>query len=543
MRKLVPISPLYRFNRERSAIIDEVISRVTRGFVKRSLDASGAKLSNILNEAAYVELSRHAADGVPPNDEQFVFWSEVVRALTHSTEEENAELIERAVKDYTLATAGNFHPAIQKVALSVVPRSLSLAFGGMRGGPKFSPKALARGLKTEGEIDKIKALAQHGTLVFVSTHSSRLDAGLLGYAMHLAGLPPMVHGADRMLYEQPFMSFFMSNLGAYKVDRRRKHALYTKVLKTYSQILIERGYHSFFFPTGGRSRSNRIDERLKLGLMGTALKAWTHQVVQGNARPVFIVPVTLNYNLVLEAETLAADYMNTPEGDRYEIIEEDEFTSMRRVAAYIGASLSRSPFLTVRFGAPMDPFGNEVSARGESLDNHGRVLDPQRYLWSNGVPVEDRYRGWAYTRGLGKKVQESWKANNVISPLHIVSMALFEYVCRQHPAWDVRGLLWFARGDSISRGSAEGETERLLRLVRKDAADGKFRLTACAQEKSAHEMVQDALRLFGAYHTTPVIQEEGHEIRLLDLRLLYFYSNRLRGYDLERSLRLAPGGY
>src|SRR5690625_7981267 len=109
--------------------------------------------------------------------------------------------------------------------------------------------------------------------------------------------------------------------------------------------------------------------------------------------------------------------MNTPEGDRYEIIEEDEFTSMRRVAAYIGASLSRSPFLTVRFGAPMDPFGNEVSARGESLDNHGRVLDPQRYLWSNGVPVEDRDRGWAYTRGPGKEDHESRKANSATAHL------------------------------------------------------------------------------------------------------------------------------
>lgn len=543
MRKLVPISPLYRFSRERAAIIDEVISRVTRDFVQRAWSESGAKLSNILNEAAYVELSRQAADGVPAHDEQFVFWTEVVRAIAHSTEEENAELVRRAVSDYTLATAGNFRPAIQALALKVVPRSLSLAFGGMRGGPKLSPKALARGLQIEGDVEKIKELAHHGTLVFVSTHSSRLDAGLLGYAMHLAGLPPMVHGADRMLYAQPFMSFFMSNLGAYKVDRRRKHALYTKVLKTYSQVLIERGYHSFFFPTGGRSRSNRIDERLKLGLMGTALKAWTHRVIQGNARPVFIVPVTLNYHLVLEAETLAADYMNTPDGDRYEIIEEDEFTSVRRVAAYVGASLSRPPFLTVRFGAPMDPFGNEVRADGQSLDSRGRVLEPQRYLWSDGIPVKDRTRGWAYTRGLGKKVLESWKANNVISPLHIVSMALFEYVCRQHPTWDVRGLLWFARGDSISRASAEGETERLVRLVRRDADEGKLRLTACAQEKSAHEMVQDALRLLGAYHTTPVIEEHGHEIRLLDLRLLYFYSNRLRGYDLERRLRLAPGGY
>lgn len=543
MRNLVSLSPLTRFNRERSAIIDEVIGRVTRGFVEQSWEDAGGKLSNILNEAAYVELSRHAADGVSANDERVEFWTDVVRAIAHATEEQNADLVRRAVRDYTLETAGNFHPTVQKIALNVVPRSLSFAFGGMRGGPKLSTRALAQGVRVEGDVERIQELARHGTLLFVSTHSSRLDAGLFGYAMHLAGIPAMVHGADRMLYAQPLMSFFMSNLGAYKVDRRRKHSLYTRVLKTYSQVLLERGYHSFFFPTGGRSRSNRIDEHLKLGLMGTGLKAYTNQVINGNDRPVFIVPVTMNYNLVLEAETLAEDYINTPDGDQYEIIEEDEFTSVRRVAAYIGASLSRSPFLTVRLGAAMDPFGNKVSVNGESLDNRGRVHDPQRYLWRDGVPAEDRSRAWAYTRGLGRKVQQSWKENNVISPLHIVSMALFEYVCRQHPTWDVRGLLWFARGDSISRASAEGETERLIRLVRRDAAEGKICLSECAREKSAHEMLQDALHLLGAYHTTSVIEEDGHEIRLQDLRLLYFYSNRLRGYDLERRLRQGPGGY
>lgn len=543
MRKLVPLSPLFRFGRERAAIIDQVIERVTSNMVRASEDHSGASLGNLLNEAAYVELSRQAADGVSSTDERFEFWTNVVRSIARLTKEDNAELVRRAVSDYTHETAGNFRPAVQKIALNVIPRSVSLALGGARGAALFSTKALARGIAIEGDVARLKELARHGTLVFVATHSSRLDAGLLGYAIHLAGLPAMVHGADRVLYEQPLMSFFMSNLGAYKVDRRRKHTLYTQVLKTYSQILIERGYHSFFFPTGGRSRSNRIQQHLKLGLMGTGLKAWTHRVIHDDERPVFIVPVTMNYNLVLEAETLAADYVDTPDGDSYEIIENDEFRSVRRVMSYMRASLTQSPFLTVRFGAPMDPFGNTVSRKGESLDNRGRVHDPQRYLWRDGMPVDDRKRGRAYTRGLGRKVLASWKQNNVISPMHIVSMALFEYVCRQHPSWDVRGLLLLARGDSISRVSAEGETERLLRLVRQDATEGKYCLTESAKVKTAHEMLQETLHLFGAYHNPPVIEEERHEIRLLNLRLLYFYSNRLRSYDLERRLRDAPGGY
>ena len=53
----------------------------------------------------------------------------------------------------------------------------------------------------------------------------------------------------------------MHNLGAYRVDRRLKHGLYKDVLKTYSCVLIERGYHSLFFPGGTRSRIGGVERR------------------------------------------------------------------------------------------------------------------------------------------------------------------------------------------------------------------------------------------------------------------------------------------
>lgn len=538
----VPSSPLFRFNRERQAIIDEVIDRVTRQTIQASWDNPGARLDNLLNEAAFVELSRVSVESPGRASEKTLFWRQVVRAIARSTEEENAELVRRVVTDYAQDTAGHFRPGIQKLAVDLVPRSLSFVASLARGAGLPTTAALSGGVTVEGEIARIRRLTDVGTVIFVSTHVSRLDAGLLGYAMHKAKFPPLVHGADKTLFTNPMTAFFMANLGAYKVDRSLKHQLYKRVLKTYSQVILERGYHSFFFPTGGRSRSNQIEENLKLGLVGTALDAWSHTVVNGDDRPIFIVPVTMNYNLVLEAETLAADHITSKE-NAYGIIERDEFSDPRRVAAYFGAALQQKNFLTVRFGAPMDPFGNEVSPQGVSIDSRGRALDPRLYLWRDGSPVEDPSRARAYTRGLGRKIIQSWKKNNVIFPLHIVALALFEHVCRQHPTWDVRRLLWFARGDAVSRAVAEGETERIMRLVRRDASEGKIRLSEAAEKCTAQEMVDEALQLFGAYHRHPVVEADGRELRLADLRLLHFYGNRLRGYDLERRLSDAPGGY
>ena len=51
----------------------------------------------------------------------------------------------------------------------------------------------------------------------------------------------------------------MARLGAYNVDRRLRFDLYKEVLKTFSQVILENGLHSIFFPGGTRSRSGLIE--------------------------------------------------------------------------------------------------------------------------------------------------------------------------------------------------------------------------------------------------------------------------------------------
>ena len=99
----------------------------------------------------------------------------------------------------------------------------------------------------------------------------------------------------------------MHNMGAYRVDRRIRARLYKDVLKAYASVMVERGYHSLFFPGGTRSRSGLIEQRLKLGLLGSAVEAFSRNQVQGLERRVYIVPTTINYALVLEAETLVEE--------------------------------------------------------------------------------------------------------------------------------------------------------------------------------------------------------------------------------------------
>lgn len=535
-------SQLYGFKRDRQAIIDEVIDRVTRDVIQEAWDSSDARLDNLLNEAAFVELSRSSTLN-PLEQSKANFWRQVVKTIARSSEDENAELIRKVVSDYANETSGNFKPAVQKFATRWLPKGMGLLASTLSNGLKLpSRSALTKRVSVSGEVELVRQLADEGTLVFVCPHYSRMDAVFMGLAMHLAGLPPLIHGADQQLFDNPLTAFFMSNLGAYRVDRTLKHTLYKRVLKTYSQVLIERGYHSFFFPAGGRTRTNMQPQSLKLGLVGTALDAYTQNVLQRRAAPVFVVPVTINYNLVLEAETLIEDFLQV-KGVRQEVIAKDEFSDPLRIASYFRALTVLDEMVNVNIGTPMDPFGNRVNNRGESLNEQGMIVEPERYLWERGQPSDDYERAHAYTRGLGRKVIEGFKRNNVIAPLHIVSFALFEHVCRQHPSWDVERLLWFAKGDVVSRSVAEGEAERVARIVRRDAIAGKLRLTKSAEHWTAREMVDEALKLYSGYPEHPIVELHGRQLRLADLRLLYYYSNRLRHYDLERRLSSNPGGY
>src|SRR5438445_544979 len=126
----------------------------------------------------------------------------------------------------------------------------------------------------DGEIDVARACAERGTIVVTPTHSSNMDSPAIGLGLVRAHLPPCTYGAGKNLFTNPFISFFMRNLGAYRVDRRLRFELYNDVLKEYSTVLLERGYHSLFFPGGTRCRSNIVEKSLKLGLLGTTVTAY-----------------------------------------------------------------------------------------------------------------------------------------------------------------------------------------------------------------------------------------------------------------------------
>ncbi|HEY9899530.1 MAG TPA: 1-acyl-sn-glycerol-3-phosphate acyltransferase [Pantanalinema sp.] len=518
---------IFGFNAEREAIVSDVIARE---YERKAASQSALELA--INDAAVQEIARlEGARKSPALDR----WRDVYRTLGHRPLAEKQALYRRLLADSARGIVGNFDPKVYNFATRAVPYGLTWLFKKQSRLPALSP-SLADRIHVEGHTDTLRALAERGTVILVPTHSSNLDSLVIGYALYHLGLPPFTYGAGKNLFTNALLSFFMHNLGAYKVDRRLTYGLYKDVLKTYSTVLLERGYHSLFFPGGGRSRSNALESRLKLGLVGTGLAAYINNLRAGKPNPeVFVVPATLNYHLVLEAETLIDDQLQRVGKSRY-IIENDESAQARRIASFVHQMLKLDTSMVIRFGEPLDPFGNAVDRDGVSRDLRGRAIDIRKYVEVDGEARHRAQRDAEYTRELGGAIASSYRKNAVVLSTHLVAFALFGLAKERHPQLDLFQLLRLPDDTAYPLAEVCERIDRLRdRLVRLGEA-GEVVLGDHVRDDGTEALVDQALRIFGVYHTRPLAERAGDEVRLVDLKLLLYYHNRLTGYGLEEAL-------
>jgi glycerol-3-phosphate O-acyltransferase len=527
-------SPIFEFNRQRADLVAEVVRRVTSGVRDPYL---------ALNEAAFLEVRRQEAAGAD-DVVSAAEWRALARSLARMSEPEARAKIRELAGRYARDVAGHFDPRVYAFASRAIAPLLGTLMSPAQTlrhlGGSLDLRALDGRIVVEGPIGAIRSLCERGTLVFVPTHSSNLDSVVFGFALERVGLPPATYGAGKNLFTNPVLSFFMKNLGAYRVDRRIKHALYKDVLKAYSCILLERGFHSLFFPGGTRSRSGAVEQHLKLGLAGTGVEAMARTAERGEARQIFFVPATINYLLTLEAETLIGDFLQEEGKHRY-IIDDDESTRPGRIAAFLRKALGLDASCVVRFGQPLDCFGNRVDDDGVSRDPRGHPVDPLSYLvGESGKVVHDPARDAQYTRELGEVIVSEYRRNTVVMATHLVATCAFamlrEALCaRLGPSADIFAMLRRHEDVAVPRADLAGAVERLRDRVQDAQTRGALVLGAglAHKHKTGRQILEDALHAFSGYYTTPVLAPRGEDIVLVDTRLLFYYQNRLSRQHLD----------
>lgn len=532
---------------------EEVVNEVIRNALKKILNdtaKAGISVEDQVAKTMYLERIRMKEEpwSIDPKDEKS-FWRNIKKRLirneqtAHTSEalnRENTELLREIVHRYTEEIVGNFHVPTYKFTKTVLPFLFSRILNAVsaKGIARFfNPTANMRDkFHLTGEIEALRELTQKGTVILLPTHSSNLDSILIGWALEALGLPPFIYGAGLNLFNSSIFGFFMNRLGAYKVDRRKKNIVYNETLKSFSTIAIQSGCHSLFFPGGTRARSGALENRLKLGLMGTAIEAQKNNYDTDPDDPkgkIFVIPLVLNYHFVLEAPSLILQHLNNVGQDKF--FTEDESSSYWQVVKFLWKLFSKGSELELSFGKPMDVFGNFVDNNGISYDQHGRVIDTVSYFKSEGEITEDTQRDSEYTRMLGEKIVERFKCENVVFSSHIVAFVGFSLIRKHYKELDLYSLLRIPKDDRgvHVKDMIKGINQMMI-VLREREAEGKIRLAKHLKERSAAQILRHGVNHLGLYNERLPLYFQGKgRLRSQSINLLFFYHNRLTGYGFE----------
>jgi glycerol-3-phosphate O-acyltransferase len=151
-------------------------------------------------------------------------------------------------------------------------------------------------VRVAGE-EKLRTVPPEATVVFVMNHRSNMDYVLVTHVA--AKSSALAYAVGEWARVWP-LSRLIRATGGYFIRRRRRSALYRKVLARYVQMATGAGVAQAVFPEGGLSLDGRLAEP-KLGLLSYLIADFDDA-----RRDIVFVPVALNYDRVLEDTILQA---------------------------------------------------------------------------------------------------------------------------------------------------------------------------------------------------------------------------------------------
>ena len=508
-------------------------------------------LTDLLAETIYLEKIRIKEEPWkvdPPNERQF--WSRIKKRLVkYSVDKDesisaqnNTYLLKQIIHRYALEIVGTFRINTflfaRKFLTWFFNQLLQASFWKIR--LKGGKKRLVQKLLVKGDIDHVRSLAQKGTLIIVPTHFSNLDSILIGYVLDaVTGLPAFSYGAGLNLYNTGYTAYFMNRLGAYRVDRRKKNNIYLETLKSMSSLSIQRGTNSIFFPGGTRSRSGAIENKLKMGLLGTVVEAQRAMIQRNENTKIYIVPLILSYHFVLDGQSLIDQFLKQQGKSRY-FKEGKDYSGLSGIIRFIWKILSEGNEITLSFGKAMDVIGNPVDQEGNSKDKYGNTINMADYFISEGKVNTDIQRETEYTGLLAENIIKRFHSDNIVLSSHLLAFAAFEMLCNENPKLDLFGILRLPTDDYIFDYNVLSATvNQLQKTLIIYAEKGKLILSP-EIKSSIDELIADGIKHLGTFHIKkPLKKNKSGEVISENFYLLYFYHNRLTGYGLEKWIK--PG--
>lgn len=204
------------------------------------------------------------------------------------------------------------------------------------------------------------------------------------------------------------------------------------------------------------------------------------------------------------------------------------------ILPYIHRLVSGSSEVVLSFGKPMDALGNPVDETGVSFDSKGNPMGLDGYFKTDGVFTPDYQRESVYTKHLASEIARSYKKHAVILSSQLVAFVFYVYLKKQKETVDIFEMMALPKNDLFV------EMEELVPLIE----TLRMHIIQTSPDPSVFvhddfllegkEFIRVGIRRLGQFHLNrPLKLYSDQKIICKDLKLLYYYANRLSGFGFE----------
>jgi glycerol-3-phosphate O-acyltransferase len=194
------------------------------------------------------------------------------------------------------------------------------------------------------------AASKKQSIIFLPSHRSHVDYVSLQILCYRMGLTlPVVIAGDNLNF--PLVGPFLQSAGAMWIRRSfGDDQLYSTVVQSYIDTLLQQGYNFECFIEGGRSRTGKL-----LGPKFGILRFLCESLWSGRVEDAIICPVSCQYDKVIEVNSYISELLGNPK-------KKENLTDFMSATSILNLKLGR---VDVRFHEPwsLREFLNEQLAR------------------------------------------------------------------------------------------------------------------------------------------------------------------------------------
>ena len=195
--------------------------------------------------------------------------------------------------------------------------------------------------------------------------------------------------------------------------------------------------------------------------------------------------------------------------------------------------------VSVNIGNALDVLGNEVDKNGHSLDKNGDIIDLMKSFRLTEEVIEGAQSGQDHSLILAKKIVKEFYRNNRVLSSHLVAFTALRVLERKYSPPNLYGLLNLPDNELIiPYNDFKMAISKLCDALRAMKDSGNLNLADHLLSDDEDYIIRHGIEYLGAYHSrSPLGFSTKGDVQIHNTNLLYYYHNRLNGYELEKYLQ------